>query len=109
MSKDKAKTKTKPLSFRQTVRQIGRQLESWNESRLAIDLSDKIKKARDAVSNAEDADPTELLESFHPTEDELDQMGLPKDFLDKDRCTNHTAFYMADFTRFARFTHEGGG
>ena len=101
----KAKTPRKPVSFTKAVADIDRELENSSESPFAIVLSDMILKARKkAVQDGipvEEADATELLMYFHPTGEELERMGLPKDFLD-DKCSNHTALFMAEFTRFTR-------
>jgi hypothetical protein len=103
----KARTPRTALSFTEALFTIADELASSQPSPLsptAITISNAIKRARDAASgHPEDADPTELLTLFHPTPTELTRMGLPKDFLDHpNRCSNHTALYMADFTRFTR-------
>jgi hypothetical protein len=103
----KAKTKKKDVSFKTTLKTIVKQLlESPNhQSELAIEISNAIKRARGPVpvppNQPLEANPTELLSLFQPTGDELNKMGLDDKFLDY-RCSNHTALYMADFTRFAR-------
>ncbi len=110
-----------PKTFKQTLKDIVDELTPTPAnpdpiSKTATDLSDLIKAARDAVVAAHPGEPswlntdplaadaTELLKCFKPSRDELDEMGLPKDFLDQ-ACSNNTpnmALYMADFTRFMR-------
>ena len=95
----KAKTQREAVSFTTAVNTIADELFESGQSPLADKISSAIKRARDAVDDPCDADPTELLTLFHPSKRELNLMGLPEDFL-KDKCSNHTALYMADFTRF---------
>lgn len=95
------KPKAKANSMKDTLMIIGDQLYDWEESPLAITLSNVIKSAREKVDDPLKADATELLTYFRPSGAELKAMGLPEDFLNQ-KCSNHTALYMADFTRFTR-------
>lgn len=92
-----------PKNLKETLKTIAYELtQSGGVSSAHADkLSAIIKTARQNAADPVQADATELLKEFRPSDDELQAMGLPKDLPDRP-CTNNTPLnYMADFARFA--------
>ena len=120
-SKKAASSKTKkaplarapkfPLSAKRTKDFIAEEKRNHYHSPHAAKLARKVKEAREEAGDPMNADPTEVLKLFKPTENELEARGLPRDFLGGDageddeslqtrrkrRCSNNTVLFMADF------------
>ena len=101
-----------PLSAKRTKEFIAEERRShYGHSQHAAKLARKVKDAREEARDPMNADPTEVLKLFKPTERELEARGLPRNFLGGDggeddeallskrkrRCSNNTVLFMADF------------
>ena len=100
-----------PLSAKRTKDFIAEEKRTHHHSPHAAKLARKVKDAREEVRDPMNADPTEVLKLFKPTERELEARGLPRDFLGGDdgeddkspqtrrkrKCSNNTVLFMADF------------